>query len=281
MYQYILDKIQVNEYSYDDPLVKKYAADLYQVSLSGDLKLFSHILPASFEDLLNILRDGTLNNLVFSGRVDMGYYNSISTVSQVFEAYDDAKSFILKNRDYYPLFIKLFVLQKIIFLVALSMQNKKMTYLENDIVGFLDKKIQFSQASIAKEWDIDNDTLSKWFVIQYGNNIYAGRKKIKFSEYLGIFRDFFILDTHKSVANPEKELGCDDLDFYNLLAIKGKTYTKKDILEECFNPENELSPRDYEQAKIILGKKFPFYANLNKFPASLAFRLIAELKRHC
>lgn len=60
----------------------------------------------------------------------------------------------------------------------------------------------------------------------------------------------------------------------------GKTYSKKDIIEEGFNPDDKPAPRQYDEARKILLKEFPFFDDINKFPASLAFKMISVLKKY-
>ena len=158
--------------------------------------------------------------------------------------------------------------------------KKKITYSKKDVEIFLDKKINFSQSAIANEWEIDNDTLSKWFLAYYGENIFFNRKKLRLSEYILVFKDLFVLEKDKLSNDTEYIIPENHLDFYSSAVMKGKTYLKKDIIEEAFNINDDLQPRHYEQALFILSPKFSYYSTLNKFPNSLAHNLIEELRKH-
>lgn len=279
MFNILLEKLKAANYSTEEPDFFKYSSELYSIFLNGQWLSFKGIFPESFQILNKQLKLEIESFDVAKFHNKAVLPSEYSNVSSLIESIDDIKTIMSDNPQHAGLFLRIMLFQKIFFLSVISLQNKKLTYESDDIFQFLDKKIQFSQTFIAKEWEIDNDTLSKWFEIQYGTNIFAKRKRIKLSEYIIIFKDFFILDEHKKDDSSNYAIQTNDIDFYNSLSLKGKTYSKKDIIEECFNPELEVSPRLYEQAKIILEKKFSYYSHLNKYPTSIAFQLIAELKK--
>jgi hypothetical protein len=132
-------------------------------------------------------------------------------------------------------------------------------------------KIKFSQSDIAKGFEVDNDTLSKWFEIIYGKNIYFGRKKISLGEYLKIFNDLFL--ESNEVFDVKNRLR----DFLNRVE-NGKTYSKKDVIEFGFELDKEPTSFDYSEAKNILLKDFPFYEKIDKYPYNIALKMINFLQ---
>lgn len=281
MYQLLLEKLDANSYATDDPKFTHYSSELYNIFLEGDWKIFRSSFPESFSQLQHDLNAAfnQIENSVHDNSIDINL--DMKNLSAIIEQYDNLNAMLLSYPQYANLFIQMILFQKICIFSIISIQNKKLTYQSQDVLKFLDKKIQFSQSFIAKEWEVDNDTLSKWFEIQYGTNIFANRKKIKLSEYILIFKDFFILQEHKTDNTATHLIEVDLMDFYNSLALKGKTYSKRDIIEECFNPDEEVSTHQYEQAKIALENRFSFYSHVNKYPVSIAFQLISELKKIC
>ena len=133
-------------------------------------------------------------------------------------------------------------------------------------------KVKFSQSDIAKEFKVDNDTLSKWFEIIYGKNIYYGRKKISLEDYLKIFNDLFL--ESNEVFDVKNRLRA----FLNR-EENGKSYSKKDVIEFGFDLDKEPTSLDYSEAKNILLKDFPFYEKNEKFPYSIALKMINFLKQ--
>ncbi|PWN58128.1 hypothetical protein [Chryseobacterium viscerum] len=281
MYQLLLEKLDANSHSMDDPKFNHYSSELYNIFLEGEWKTFRPIFPESFRQLQHDLNAAFnhMENSVPDNSIDISL--DMKHLSAIIEQYDNLKTILSNYHQYASLFIQMILFQKICLLGIISIQNKKLTYQSQDVLNFLDKKIRFSQSFIAKEWEVDNDTLSKWFEIQYGTNIFANRKKIKLSEYISIFKDLFILEEHMTDSTSGHLIEADLMDFYNSLALKGKTYSKKDIIEECFNPEEKLSTHQYEQARIALEKRFSFYSHVNKYPVSIAFQMISELKKIC
>lgn len=282
MYQLLLKKLDANNYSMDDPRFINYSSHLYRIFLEEEeWKSYQSIFPENFRQLHQDLNTAmeSINDSTSESQIDINF--DMEHLSAMVEQYDNLKMILSNYYQYASLFLQMILFQKICVLSIISIQNRKLTYKSGDVLNFLDKKIQFSQNFIAKEWEVDNDTLSKWFEIQYGKNIFANRKRLRLSEYLAIFKDLFILEEHKTDGMSDHAIKPEDMDFYNSLAIKGKTYSKRDIIEECFDPAEQLSTHQYEQAKIVLEQKFPFYSHINKYPVSIAFRMINELKKIC
>ena len=280
MLQKLNEKLKLNDYNPDSPRYMEFATIIYDQIINEHFQEFKGELPATFsafmEDIKGVFKE--LENIKLSGNMKLP--PSIHNVSAVMESIDDIMALIQNNREHLPIFFKIFILQKLHVLTAISIQSNRVLYTSDEVFHFLKKKIQFSQAEIAKEWEVDNDTLSKWFAVQYGSNIYAKRKKINLSEYLNIFNDFFVLEEDQRTKESDKMMKIEKIDFYSSLALKGKTYTKKDIIEECFNPDENLSSRQYDEARNILISKFNFYEDLNKFPAAMAFKMIKVLRQY-
>jgi len=258
MYQLLLEKLDANSHSMDDPEFNHYSSELYNLFLEEEWKNFRPIFPESFGQLQHDLNAAfnQMENALPDNSVDISL--DMKHLSAMIEQYDHLKTVLSNYHQYASLFIQIILFQKICLLSIISIQNKKLTHQSQDVINFLDKKIRFSQSFIAEEWEVDNDTLSKWFEIQYGTNIFANRKKIKLSEYIAIFKDLFILEEHMTDNTSGHLIEADLMDFYNSLALKGKTYSKKDIIEECFNPDEKLSTHQYEQAESRLKRDSPF-----------------------
>ena len=134
-------------------------------------------------------------------------------------------------------------------------------------------KIKFSQTDIAKEFEIDNDTLSKWFELIYGKNIYFGRKQITLGEYLQIFRDFFL------ESNEDFNLD-ENIEKFRSRVLVGKTYTKREIIDFGFELEDEPKNIHFLEASMVLNKKYSFYDKYDKYPYRIAIQLINFLKEN-
>lgn len=278
MIQKLEESLKLNQYNPNTPFYLEYASPIYKEVIKKLSLEFVSSLPLTYslftDDLKCIFKE--LANLKIEGNVEL--LHNIKNLSGIIEQTDDMMNLLKNNPKHVLIFIKIFIVQRVHLFTVISIQNKKLTILKVDVLAFLEKKMQFSQAEIANEWGIDKDTLSKWFTIYYETNIFFGRKKINLSEYCKIYNDFFILDEDKKSNENSYMIDIDKIDFYNSLALKGKTYSKNDIIEECFNPENQLSPRQYEEARKILLAKFSYYSEVDKFPTSIAFRLINHLR---
>lgn len=280
MIKILLDKLNIKNYSIDNPEIKDFASPIYQLLIEQEFEEWKPMLPESIDELLiNVKNEISNSDINVNSKLEVEKLLNLSNISELFEMIDDLIQVVKSNQDFIFIFFKIFVLIKVFFLSIISLQNKKLTYYKDDIVLFFNNKIQYSQTAIAKEWEIDNDTLSKWFSVVYGTNPFENRKKINLSEYIQIFKDFFIKKEHVS-ENESSFMVMDELlGFYNSVAIKGKTYYKKDIIEEGFDLNDDIKPKHYEQAKYILSKKFDYYNSMNKFPFKLADELIFEFKK--
>lgn len=278
MLQKLEESLKLNHYIPNTPIYLEYASPIYKEVIKKLSPEISSSLPPNYslftDDIRIVFKE--LANLEVKGNVEI--VQNIKNLSGIIEQTDDMMNLFKNNPEHALIYIKIFVLQNVHIFTVISIQNKKLTFSKEDVLAFLGKKIQFSQSEIAKEWGIDNDTLSKWFKIQYETNVFFGRKKINLSEYLKIYNDFFVLDEDKRSDESEYMINNEQIDFYNSLALKGKTYSKNDIIEECFNPENHPSPRQYDEARKILLAKFSYYSDVDKFPTSIAFRLINHLR---
>lgn len=213
MYQLLLEKLDTNSHSMDDPKFINYSSELYKIFLEGEWKTCRPIFPESFSQLQKDLNAAfkSMENSVPDNSIDIDL--DMKHLSAIIEQYDNLKTMLINYHQYANLFLQIILFQKICILSIISIENKKLTYQSEEVLNFLDKKIQFSQTFIAKEWEVDNDTLSKWFEIQYGTNIFANRKKIKLSEYLSIFKDLFVLEEHKNDNTASHAIEVDLLDF--------------------------------------------------------------------
>lgn len=177
---------------------------------------------------------------------------------------------------------KYMILVVVIVLTEISIKRGEKTLdLEKYYIKDTLSKAKISQSAIAKEWGIDSDTLSKWFKILFGDNVFKGRKKITFEEYKDIYRRFFYKEIDDNLLKEGVIIDSVDMDkLISLVTFKGNTFSKKDIIELGFDLEREPTTKDYNRAKLILSKEFEYYNQLNKFPNSLACQLIACLKEH-
>ncbi len=135
------------------------------------------------------------------------------------------------------------------------------------------KKVKFSQTEIAKEFEVDNDTLSKWFELIYVTNIYFGRRQITLGEYLQIFKDLFL--------EPDEDFNLNEnIEKFSKRVLIGKTFTKSEIIDFGFDLNEEPKNNHFLEASKILNKKFTFYDNYDKYPYSIAIQLINFLKEN-
>jgi len=192
-----------------------------------------------------------------------------------------SKPFNIENIEAIKLFLGFDLLFKTVALAEISFREKKLitNLKEYHKKKYFNKKT-ISQSNIALEWGIDNDTLSSWFISYYGENVFFGRKKLNVYEYIEIHRNFFNTVIDEELVEQNLITSPDNMEeFISIVTFKGKVYEKKDIIEIGFNLDEEIKPKHYEQAKIILEKKFPCYSDLNKFYHSIAIQMIAELKK--
>lgn len=134
-------------------------------------------------------------------------------------------------------------------------------------------KIKFSQTEIAKEFEIDNDTLSRWFELIYDKNIYFGRKQITLGEYFQIFKDLFL--------EPDEDFNLDEnIEKFSKRVLIGKTYTKREIIDFGFELDEAPKNMHFLEASKILNKRFTFYDTYDKYPYSIAIQMINFLKEN-
>lgn len=112
----------------------------------------------------------------------------------------------------------------------------------------------------------------------YKKNSFVKRKKINLAEYLKIYNDFFIIENDRENTKDEFMIAESNISFYGSAAMKGKTYTKSEVIELGFNLDNKPTTSHYTQARKFLSEKYPYYKFVNKFPNSLAIELIEALK---
>lgn len=276
----LFEKLNLQSFSPETPLYNEYAQKIYQQIIQDDFTVIRNHLPEQFTDFRVILETDMLTDEPPDIRSTISPETPFLTLSDLLIIAPEIMTAMEENQKSIHIFLYLMMQFKVHFLTVCSLMNKEITYSKEDIQRFLDKKIQFSQSAIASEWEIDNDTLSKWFVAYYGENIFMKRKKLKLSEYLDVWRDMFVLKEHKESSDTPFMIENRLIDFYSSQIMKGKTYLKRDIIEEGFNLTEDLQPRHYDEALKILSPKFSYYSSLNKFPTTMAFDLINELKKH-
>lgn len=114
---------------------------------------------------------------------------------------------------------------------------------------------------IAKEFECNKRTLSKWLKIHFGNRFVRNNRKVTINEYLEIFEAFFLDDDQTLNLN-------NDLDKYLKRVGKGMSFSKSDLAELCSS--------DLKTQKANL-KKIAFYSSVNKFPYSTCKELAAKM----
>lgn len=132
---------------------------------------------------------------------------------------------------------------------------------------------KFSQTDIAKEFEVDKKTLAKWLELIGLKEKYIGRKQLSFNEYSEIFRKLF------TESNEDFDLK-NKFDEYNIRLEDKKTLSKKDIIRLGFFIDKSPNGIDYERADEIIGynNEFNFYSEHDKYPYSIAIKLINYLK---
>lgn len=276
----LFEKLNPQSFSPETPLYNEYAQKIYQLVIKNEFTVVQDYLPEQFTDFRVILETDILTAEPPDIRSTTSPETSFSTVSDMLIIAPEIIAAIEDNQNNIHIFLYFIIQTKVHFLTVCSLMNKEIIYSKDEIQRFLDKKIQLSQSALASEWEVDNDTLSKWFVAYYGENIFLSRKKLKLSEYLSVFKDLFVLQKHKESNGTSHMIENSMLDFYASEIMKGKTYFKKDIIEEGFNLNENLQTRHYDEALRILSPKFSYYSTLNKFPTALAYDLIQELKKY-
>lgn len=131
---------------------------------------------------------------------------------------------------------------------------------------------KFSKTDIANDFEIDKKTLSKWLQLVNLDKKYVGRKQLRFDEYSEIFRKLFLeSEENFDLKNKFEE--------YNIRFKEMKTLSKKDIIRVGFALSESPKIKDYEKAQEIFQEHndFDFYQNNDKYPYSIAVKLINYL----
>lgn len=190
----------------------------------------------------------------------------LEQISDVFELKSNLNNLVATNLESEE--DKLFVMKfGIFFLIGKSVIS---SYCSKELML---SKIKFSQAEIAKEFEIDKDTLSRWFELLYGKNIYFGRKQITLGEYFQIFKDLFLA--------PYEDFNLDEnIEKFSKRVMIGKTYTKREIIDFGFELDEAPKSNHFQEASKLLNKKFAFYDMYDKYPYSIAIQMINYLKEN-
>ncbi|MEL1254106.1 hypothetical protein AAEO57_09990 [Flavobacterium sp. DGU38] len=109
-----------------------------------------------------------------------------------------------------------------------------------------------TKETIAKEFECNKRTLSKWLREHFGNRFSRNNRKITINEYIEIFEAFFLSEDENLDLN-------NDLDKYLKRVEKGMSFSKSDLAWLCSS--------DLKTQKGNL-KKIAFYSSINKFPYS-------------
>ncbi|CAD0002373.1 hypothetical protein [Flavobacterium salmonis] len=126
----------------------------------------------------------------------------------------------------------------------------------------LTKKIVYmTKESIAKEFESNKRTLTKWLEIHFDDRFVRKDRKITINEYIEIFEAFFLK------AEENLDLNRDQDKYFKRLE-KGVNFSKSDLALLCDS--------DLKTLKDNL-KKIPFYASVNKFPYSTSEKLINRM----
>lgn len=278
MINLFLNYLNQKKYSLQSPLYKKYSSVIYPRFIEDRFYEYKNDLPESFQDFVLKFKkffDENIVDIYNTNIIELEFDNLSTGIEKI----DDVIRFISSSKEEISyLLFGLIILQSVHILTMISIKKRILVYSKEDVLKFFDKKIQFSQAAIAKEWEIDNDTLSKWFEIMYQSNPFVRRKKINLSEYLKMFNDFFIVATDRRDKDGDFMISDDKIDFYTSAVVKGKTYTKSEVIELGFDLDDVPTSTHYTQARKFLSDKYPYYTQLNKFPNSWAIEMINELK---
>ncbi|MXS71570.1 hypothetical protein GSF70_10105 [Flavobacteriaceae bacterium W22] len=277
MIEIFLSYLNQNKYSIESPVYKKYSSLVYPKFIGDRFDEYKNGLPDNFNDFVLRFKNYFNENTPDGADINMSEFNFKNLSSAVVKL-DDVTGFISSSERNLYLFFGFFIIQYVHILTIISIRKRTPVYFKEDILKYFDRKIQFSQAAIAKEWEVDNDTLSKWLEIMYQSNPFVKRKRINLSEYLRVYNDFFILKNERKTGDDYFMIPEERINFYIMTAVKGKTYTKSEVIELGFNLDDKPTTTHYTQAKKILSEKFPYYKRINKFPNSWALELIEQLK---
>lgn len=138
---------------------------------------------------------------------------------------------------------------------------------------YIYKTIGYSKQEIATEFRIDKKTLNKWLILVYGYDKFKDRKKITLLEYLEIFNAFFLTEEEEKLdlnANLESVMS---------RLVKGVTYSKSEIIELGLHTKEDISRTSYNTAHIALQRKYSYFKTYDKYPVSIANKMIEDLKK--
>ncbi|MGV7105770.1 hypothetical protein [Flavobacterium sp. U410] len=136
-------------------------------------------------------------------------------------------------------------------------------------------KLNFSKTDIANEFEVDKKTLNKWLELLKLKHKYSERKQLNFLEYNDIFKKLFVeSDEDFDLKNKFEE--------YNIRLEEKKKLSKTNIIRLGFGLTEPPKIKDYEKAQEIIeeNKDFYFYPNHDKYPYSIAIKLINYLKKN-
>ncbi|PTT68618.1 MULTISPECIES: hypothetical protein [unclassified Chryseobacterium] len=279
----LTEKLNLLVYDTHDPKYIRYCEKIFKHTKNNEVCFSGFINEPDFKTFLNSLQSQLAeieDSIVVDPKTELSLtlFNTLSDIIVYFPLLID---FIKKNNhpEILQLFIRISILIEIHQKTVASIKGRKLLLRKEELQLYMEKKILFSQSEIAREWEIDKETLSKWLTMIYGENPYKGRKKLSFSEYIGIYKDLFKGKSHHENAQ-DYFLTEENIDAYSSVVFKGKTYTKQEMIELGFSLDDEPSPRQYSEARKILLKKFPGYDAVNKYPVSIAQMMINLLKEH-
>lgn len=121
--------------------------------------------------------------------------------------------------------------------------------------------IYVTKETIAKEFDCNKRTFTKWLEIYFGDRFVRKDRKITIEEYIEIFEAFFLNDDENLDLN-------NNLNKYLNRLEKGVNFNKSDLAKLCDS--------DLKTQKENL-KKIAFFSSINKFPYSICENLASRM----
>jgi len=121
--------------------------------------------------------------------------------------------------------------------------------------------IYVTKETIAKEFDCNKRTLTKWLKICFEDRFIRKDRKIIIEEYIEIFEKFFLNDDEYLDLN-------NDLNKYLNRLEKGVNFSKSDLAKLCDS--------DLKTQKENL-KKIAFFSSINKYPYSICENLASRM----
>lgn len=201
--------------------------------------------------------------------------NSITEIIQAAYTLENQK--VLEKKLYYNemLLVRCYLFYEIynpaLFATFLDLKSIS-DYTIESLKKYIYKSICYSKQEIASEFNIDKKTLNKWLILVYGYDKFKDRKKINLLEYLEIFNAFFLTEEEEKLdlnANLESAMS---------RLVKGVTYSKSDIIELGLNTKEDISRTSYNTAHMALQRKYSYFKTYDKYPVSIANRMIEDLK---